>query len=207
VYAARVAKEYGEFLHTTPWYFFPFREKLQGLWSETSTAGPDPIRKWERKIVLTVEYGSKALFAGLTNLGARATYGGADVEKIYAVTTGVTDDMLNNDLEIVERIGDRQLIRITRFEYFSDTVPGLVERGVQFLEIAGNDEIVFTVIGPQGDASRYTFEHGFALFDLPILTQAGLTRVAIKVNVADIGPFLQELKSKPDIKFEHMYDY
>jgi hypothetical protein len=63
------------------------------------------------------------------------------------------------------------------------------------------------VIGPQGDASRYAFEHGFALFDLPILTQPGLTRVAIKVNVADIGPFLQELKSKPDIKFEHMYDY
>src|SRR5262245_56561069 len=207
VYAAQVAKEYGEFLHTTPWYFFPFGEKLQGLWSETSTSGPDPIRKWERKIALTVEYGSKAIYGGITNLGARAAYGGADVEKIYAVTTGVTDDMLSSDFEIVEPIGDRQLIRITRFEYFSDTVPGLVERGVQFVEIAGNDDIVFTVIGPQGDPSRYTFEHGLALFDLPILTQPDLTRVAVKVPVADIGPFLQELKSKPDIKFEHMYDY
>jgi hypothetical protein len=192
----------------TPWYFFPFREKLQGLWSETSQQGPDPIRKWERKLALTIEYGSKVLYAGLTNLGARATYGGADVEKIYAVTTAVTDDMLSGDLEVVEKIDDqKQLIRITRFEYFSDTVPGLTERGVQFIEIAGNDEILFTLIGPRGQTVDYTFEHGAALFDLPILTQPELTRVAVKVRVADIGLFLQELKSKPQITFEHMYDY
>ena len=206
IYAAQVAREYGEFLHTTPWYFFPFREKLQGLWNETSRSGPDPVRKWERKIVLSIEYGGKMLYGGLTNLGARATYGGADVEKIYGVTTGITDDMLNENLEVIERFGEqKQLIRITRFEYFSDTVPGLVERGVQFFEIAGNDEILFTLIGPR--TADYTFEHGTALFDLPILTQPELTRVAVNVHVADIGLFLQALKGRGDIRFEHMYDY
>jgi len=206
VYAAQVAKEYGAFLHMTPWYFFPFKEKLQGLWSETSLWGPDPIRKWERKFELTLEYGGKALYAGLTNLGAKAAYGGADVEKVYAVTTGMTDELLSKDLEITQKIDDqKQLIRITRFEYFSNTVPGLTEHSIQFIEIAGNHEMLFTLIGPQ-DAD-YTFEHGEYLFDLPILTQPGVTRAAIKVRVADIGTFLQELKSKPDIKFEHMYDY
>jgi hypothetical protein len=206
IYAAQVAKEYGEFLHMTPWYFFPFGEKLKGLWNETSLWGPDPLRKWERKFELTLEYGGKALYGSFTNFGAKATYGGADVEKIYAVTTGVTDDMLSKDLELIQKIDDqKQLIRITRFEYFSDTVPGLTERGVQFIEIAGNDEMLFTLLGSQ-DAD-YNFQHGEHLFDLPILTQPGLTRAAIKVRVADIGPFLQELKSKPDIKFEHMYDY
>ena len=206
VYAAEVAKEYGEFLHMTPWYFFPFREKLLGLWNETSLWGPDPLRKWERKIALSIEYGGKLLYAVFTNLGAQATYGGADVEKIYAVTTGVTDDMLNKDFEVVEKIGDdRRLIRITRFEYFSDTVPGLIERGAEFFEIAGNDEILFTLIGPQ-DAD-YTFEHGEYLFDLPILTEPGRTRVAVIVSVTDIGPFLEELKGRSDIQFEHMYDY
>jgi len=206
IYAAQVAKEYGEFMHVTPWYFFPFKEKLQGLWSETSMWGPNPLRKWERKLALTVEYGGKVLYAGFTNLGAKATYGGADVEKIYAVTTGVTDDMLSSDLEIVQKVDEqRQLIRITRFEYFSDTVPGLTERGVQLIEIAGNDEMLFTLIGPQD--AEYNFEHGEYLFDLPILTQPGLTRAAIKVRVADIPLFLQELKAHSDIKFEHMYDY
>ena len=205
VYAAQVAQEYGEFLHTTPWYFFPFKEKLQSLW-KISLWGHDPIRKWERKVALTMEYGGKVLYSGLTNLGAQATYGGADVEKIYAVTTGVTNNMLSDNLELTEKIdAQRQLIYITRFEYFSDTVPGLMERGVRFIEIAGNDEILFTLIGPQ-DAD-YSFKHGTYLFDLPILTQDGLTRVAVKVPVADMAAFLEELKGKPNVKFEHMYDY
>jgi hypothetical protein len=206
LYAARVAREYGEFMHMTPWYFFPFKERLQGLWRETSLWGPDPLRKWERKLALTLEYGGKILYGGFTNLGAQATYGGADVEKIHAVTTGVSEEMLSRDLELIQAIdAEKQLIRITRFEYFSDAVPGLTERGVQFVEIAGNDDILFTLIGPQ-DAG-YEFVHGTYLFDLHILTQPGLTRAALNVRVAEIGAFLEELKGRTDIQFEHMYDY
>jgi hypothetical protein len=205
-YAAQVAQEYGEFMHEIPWYFFPFKEKLQGLWRETSMWGPDPIRKWERKLALTIEYGGKLLYSSFTNLGAQATYGGADVEKIYAVTQGVADDVLSQDLEVVQEVeGGRQLIRITRFEYFSDTVPGLLERGVRFEEIAGNDEILFTLLGPQ-DAD-YGFQYGEYLFDLPILTQPGQTRAAIKVRVEEMMQFFEELEGRADVRFEHMYDY
>ena len=206
VYAAEVAGEYGEFMHEIPWYFFPFKEKLQGLWNETSLWGPNPVRKWERKLALTIEYGGKMLYSSFTNLGAQATYGGADVEKIYAVTRGVTDDMQSQDLEVIREIdGGRQLIRITRFEYFSDTVPGLLERGVHFEEIAGNDEILFTLLGSQ--EADYSFEHGVYLFGLPILTQPGQTRAAVKVRVADMAGFFEELSGREDIRFEHMYDY
>lgn len=206
IYAAQVAKEYGEFLHMTPWYLFPFREKLQGLWQETSLSGPNLIRKWERKLALTTEYGLKALYAGFTKWGAEATYGGADVEKIDAVTEGFKQEVPDPDLELIKEIdGNRQLVRITRFEYFSYIVPRLIENGVQFVEIAGNDDILFTLLGPQ-DAD-YNFEHGIYLFSLPILTQPGRTRAAINVRVADIGAFLQELKGRNDIQFEHMYDY
>jgi hypothetical protein len=76
---------------------------------------------------------------------------------------------------------------------------------VQFEEIAGNDEILFTLLGPQ-DAD-YTFEYGEYLFDLPILTQPGQTRVAIKVRVGDMAQFFEELNGREDIEFEHMYDY
>ena len=206
VYAAQVAQEYGQFMHEIPWYFFPFRETLQGLWNETSLWGPDPIRKWERKLALTIEYGGKLLYSSFTNLGAQATYGGTDVEKIYAVTEGISEDMPSKDLEVVEEIdGQRQLIRITRFEYFSDTVPGLLERGVRFEEIAGNREILFTLLGSQ--EADYNFQYGEYLFDLPILTQPGQTRAAVKVRVADMAQFFEELKPRQDLRFEHMYDY
>ena len=182
------------------------RKKLQGLWNDTSRWGPDPIRKWERKLALTIEYGGKFLYGSFTNLGAQATYGGADVEKIYAVTRGVTDDMQSQDLEIAKEIdAERDLLRVTRFEYFSNTVPGLLERGVQFEEIAGNHEILFTLLGPE-DAD-YNFEYGDYLFDLPILTQPGQTRAAIKVRVGDMGLFFEELKTRENLRFEHMYDY
>ena len=206
VYAAQVAQEYGQFMHEIPWYFFPFKEKLQSLWDETSRWGPDPIRKWERKLALTVEYGGKILYASFTNLGAQATYGGADVEKIYAVTEGITDDMLSQDLEIAQELDDgRELIRVTRFEYFSDTVHSLLERGVMFEEIAGNKEILFTLLGSE-DAD-YSFEHGEYLFGLPILTQPGQTRAAVKIRVEEMAQFFDELNGRDDIQFEHMYDY
>ena len=206
IYAAQVAQEYGQFMHTIPWYFFPFPEKLQGLWRETSLWGPDPIRKWERRLALTLEYGGKSLYSSFTNFGAQATYGGADVEKIYAVTEGVTKDMRSKDLEVVEEIDDqRQLIRITRFEYFSNTVPELLERGVKLVEVAGDHEILVTLLGTQ--EADYNFEHGQYLFDLPILTQPGTTRAALKVRLENLPAFFEELKGREDVKFEHMYDY
>ena len=206
IYAARVAQEYGEFMHEIPWYFYPFRETLEGLWSGTSLWGPDPIRKWERKLALTIEYGGKLLYSSLTNLGAQATYGGADVEKIYAVTEGITQNMTSSDLEVVETLDDqRQLIRVTRFEYFSDTVPGLLERGVRFDEIAGNREILFTLLGPRD--AEYDFAYGEYLFELPVLTQPEQTRLAVKVRVEEMAQFFEELEGREDIEFEHMYDY
>jgi hypothetical protein len=205
IYAARVAKEYGEFLHMTPWYFFPFRERLQGLWAETDSWGPNPIRKWERKLSLSAEYGLKILYAGLTRLGAEAAYGGADVEKIYAVTEGLTGEMLSSDLEWMKDIDEnRKLIRITRFERFTRLVPGLTENGLRFIEIAGNDEILATVFAPR--AEEYSLTYGEPLFDLPVLTDPQRTRLAVRVRLEDLRLFLDELEHSP-YQLEHLYDY
>jgi hypothetical protein len=205
IYAAQVAQEYGDFLHMTPWYFFPFGEKLGGLWAETSLWGPGAIRKWERKLSLTAEYGLKVLYAGFTKLGAEATYGGPDVEKIYAVTEGLTDEMLSSDLELIKEIGDnRQLIRMTRFEAFTQLVPGLADNGLRFIEIAGNDEILATVFASRGE--EFSFAHGEYLFNLPILIDPELTRVAVRVRLEDLHLFLDELENSPN-RLEHLYDY
>jgi hypothetical protein len=204
-FAADVAVEFGAFLHNTPWYLFPFDETIKELWTETSWWGPGVLRKWERKIALTVEYGVKALYGGLTSAGSQATYGGPDESKIYAVTQNATAEMTNDDFEIVNEIDDKQLVYITRFEVFSTMIPVLMKDGLSFVEIAGNDEVVVTTLGNQD--ANYDFEYGEYLFDLPILTQAGETRAIIKVNVNELHLFLEELENKTDIHFEHIYDY
>ncbi len=206
IYAAEVAQEYAAFLHNTQWYLFPFGEKFQGLWSETSLWGPDPIRKWERKLSLSVEYGLKSLYGGLTSAGSDVAYGGPDESKIYAITTGVTSEMLSGDLEIIEEVDEkRQLVHLTRFEVFSTLVPDLTQDGLTFVEIAGNDELLVTLLAPQN--SEYDFKYGAYLFDLPILTQPKLTRAAIKVRVDELHLFLNELSKQKEFKFEHIYDY
>lgn len=206
-YAAQVARDYGALMHTTPWYFFPFSEKLSGLWRETSLWGPDPLRKWERKLSLTAEYAVKSLYSSLTQWGADAAYGGVDVEKIYAITSGITPQMRSKDLELVEMLtGERQLVRITRFDFFSNNAPLWLAGGARFYEIAGNDEILFTLLGPA--QAGYQFEHGETLFKLPILTSdQKMARVAVKVRVSEMGAFFEELKQMPQVRFEHFYDY
>jgi hypothetical protein len=204
-FAADVAVEFGAFLHNTPWYLFPFDEKIKELWTETSLWGPGVLRKWERKIALTLEYGVKALYGGLTSAGSQATYGGPDESKIYAVTQNATSAMTNDDFEIVNEINNKQLVYVTRFEVFSTMIPVLMKDGLSFVEIAGNDEIAVTTLGNQD--ANYDFEYGEYLFDLPILTQEGETRAIIKVKVSELHLFLEELENKTDIRFEHMYDY
>src|SRR3954447_16595456 len=45
IFAYKVATEYGKFLHTIPWFDFPFGHRLRELWATTSGWGPNPIRK------------------------------------------------------------------------------------------------------------------------------------------------------------------
>ena len=75
VFAARTAEEYGRFMHTTPWYEFPFGEKLTGLWRQTHAWGKHPLRKWERRLALSTEYTTKAAYAWLIRATTKATYG------------------------------------------------------------------------------------------------------------------------------------
>ena len=62
-YAARVAREYANFVYVRPFYEFHFAHALKGLWKETSFWGPHPIRKLERKAILSVDYGLQSIYA------------------------------------------------------------------------------------------------------------------------------------------------
>ena len=46
-----------------PWYDFPFGDRLITLWNGSPMLGPNVIRKWDRRILLTAEYGLKAFAA------------------------------------------------------------------------------------------------------------------------------------------------
>ena len=74
-YAARVARNYGDFVEDRPFYEFSFGHALRGLWSETKLWGPHAVRKWERKLWLSLDYGVEALYCGMIELSSHAAYG------------------------------------------------------------------------------------------------------------------------------------
>jgi hypothetical protein len=205
VYAGQVAKEYGDFIHTIPWYEFPYPAKLAGLWTETGLFGPNLIRKWERKIALSVEYGVKSLYAWLIGQGTAATYAPEDLE-IQVWVTGISADVLRqHKIRIIKPIADQTaIVAVPRYEAFTKTVPKLTGEGMQFIEIAGNDEILITLIAPN-DWS-YNLPDGEFLFAMPILTQPTFNRLAIKIPVTSLHLVLRELANQ-GIQLEHIYDY
>jgi hypothetical protein len=206
VYARRVAAEYGTFLHTIPWYEFPFGQKLRELWSSTSWWGPSPVRKWERKLALSAEYGTKALYGWLIGLGTRSVYSAEDL-KIQAWATGVTEAMVERepDLRLVKPIGaNAAIVSMTRYEAFTKLAPRLMRQGLHFAEIAGNDDIQITLLAPRDWA--YDLPDGTALFAMPILTDPERQRLAVQVPVAKLDVVVKALDGSP-ATLEHIYDY
>ena len=59
-FAHQVAQDYARFLYRLPWYQYPFFDRLKEFWAQTPASGAAPVRKWERRGALSLEYGVKA---------------------------------------------------------------------------------------------------------------------------------------------------
>lgn len=204
VYAAKIAQEYGAFIPTVPWFEFPFGQKFIGLWKETDFFGPSMTRKLERKVFLSLEYGVKAGYAYLIGLGSHAVYGIADTE-IYISATNVPESVFDDvRFKKIKDLGDgTYIMTIPHYQGFTDTVPLLVEQGVQFIDIAGNNEIFMTAVAPSD--WNYTLSKGKLLFTMKMLNSDS-KRIAVQVPVKDLSVMLSTLL-KEGVVLEHLYDF
>jgi len=203
-FGARVAQDYVDFIRVDPWYEYSFARQLKRLWRETDLLGPNMVRKWERKLILSLEYAAKAQYATLIKLGTKAAYGDADSEML-ALVRGLPPEPLKNEpaMKIVREFDDGStLLSLPRYEEFRDAVLRLVKKGARFSEIAGNREILVTAIVPA------TWQSDLAplLFERPILTDFGRKRVALNVPVERLHEALNRLTG-PGLVVEHIYDY
>jgi len=204
-YAAKVAKDYGDFVPTQPWFDFPFGHKLAELWGQNRFFGPHFPRKLERKFFLSLEYGVKSLYAGVLRLASHAVYGVADTE-VYATVRNIPDEAFKNpDLKKIKPLADGScIITVPHYQGFTDTVPQLARLGVEFEEIAGNDEILITIVVPSGWI--YNLSAGQPLFSMELLSGEANKRVAIQTPVKSLGAMLRDIEAK-QLKVEHLYDY
>jgi hypothetical protein len=204
-WAARTAQEYGAFLHTVPWYQFPFATRLGTLWRETPLWGPHVLRKWERRAVLSAEYLFKAGYGGLMGLATSTAYAPEDLQ-VHAVVANATEVIFSREgIARVRTLGpDTSEITMPRYEAFTRAALDLDAAGVRFLDVAGNDELMVTVVGP--DSMTLPAAPVRLVSTLPILTEPGRTRFALRTPIAVLHDTLAALRSG-GATIEHLYDY
>ena len=205
-FGAKTAAEYGAFMHTVPWYEFPFGARLRSLWRDVPLWGPKPIRKLERRSALTIEYAVKGVYGWLIGLASRSAYGAEDL-KIHARVDGATEAIFRDAR--VERVralsAGAYIIRLPRYEAFTKTALALIDSGVRFTDIAGNDDMLVTVITPAAFDERGIRGAG-VVASRPILTDPQRKRLALLVPVGRLHEAVRALRAA-GATIEHLYDY
>jgi len=203
-FALAVAEDYAAFLRQTPWYEYPFGSKLAQFWIETPMAYGSAVRKLERRIAISLEYGGKAGYAKLIGLGAAASPAPLTIR---SVVKGLDQSDLAADrrITLVARLDDgSSVIETPRYRAFTEILQGLARRGRDLVEIAGNDNVLVTVLTRDEVAARRV--DGPELFAVPVQARPGWHRLGLDVKVSKLLPLMRQIEGTT-IELEHVYDY
>jgi FAD/FMN-containing dehydrogenase len=204
LFIQKVSQEYGAFTHDHPWYEFPFFKRLKDFWKQTPLWGHDLLRKWERKIFFTHEFVAKTIYGWLINKGTQGAYGPEDSE-IYVWAKVSPANLSDPRIHIVQIFGDQSvLFKIPRYEPFREILTSLSKQGAEFLEIAGNQNILLTVLVRRDSVP--TFGPAQTLFESKVVTYPEVKRVALKVPASSLSQVLNSLGTLP-VAAEHLFDY
>ncbi len=207
--AAKVAADYGTFIHVRPWYEYRFASRLRELWTATPWWGPHPIRKWERRAFLTAEYGIKSAYAEAITLATHAAYAPQD-DRMQLVATGWSDSIAGRHakLAMIARLDSvHTLLASPRYDEFRDALLELASAndGVRITEIAGNRLILLTGVAPA--AWNYSGVTASVDYTVPLPSDASRKRVVMRVPVGELLAVLRELDPKTGLAVDHIYDY
>jgi len=200
-FAARFAQSYVDFIRVEPWYQFNFWSTLTDLWSSVPLHGPDLIRRWERRFLLTSELLVKAGYGQLIRVCSESVYDVAKPVTAVRVNRVPVPDQSYPDFKLLDSSG---LATIPRYEAFSRYSLWLASQGIDFIAVAGNDgEIVISLIVPDA----WTTILSRQLFEQPVLTRPGTKRSVLAIPVRQLGDFLRHVLTRPEIVVEHIYDF
>lgn len=206
LYSTRVAREYADFVHVRPFYEFSFWTRLKGFWGNTKVWGRHPIRKIERRFFLSLDYSIEAFYCWLIEYATHASYG-YEPSDTYAWIEHAPATLFagNSRIRKVKQIGDgTYIVVIPRYQEFTAVSEWLAERNVQYVEIAGNDEILVSALAPI--EWHFDLPVGAVAFQTPLAASPGHKRVVVSVGVGELGPLITQLKVR-GVALEHVYDY
>ncbi len=190
--SARQAGDYATFLQQVPWYKWDFTADAAAL----DAAATGAFRDRERRFALGVEYRVKAAYAGV--IAAAVASVGEDPLRLRAVVTGLPEAALAAlpEVTVIVIRPEGTVIEAPRYRAFTRIADSIARAGGSFVEIAGNDDILFTMISTEPAPPG-------ALYSVRRQGNSG-NRSLNLVPVADLAAALRAL---PDGALEHVHDY
>jgi hypothetical protein len=200
-----VLQDYAAFLYTVPWYKYPFGEKLDGLMA-ISAPTPSSLRSRERDFALGAEYFVKIGYAALIQKALDASNDTEPRDIMLAVAT-LPPEVLAKEPRIKPiraLTAQWQLVQTPRYKAFTDILQRLLDQGYGVAEIAGNHDILITVIAP--DAAKLDIKGTTELFSQELDAKPGFRRAGLKARIDRLVDINRELKAR-GANVEHFYDY
>ncbi|WP_170771153.1 hypothetical protein [Ruegeria lacuscaerulensis] len=190
--SAQQASDYAEFLQQVPWYKWRFDDDAQSLIDQSSGS----IRDTERAIALGLEYTTKGGYAGVIEQAVEQV--GQDELTLRMIVTSEGELPAYPDMQVIAQRPEGIEIETPRYRALTNLLVQMAGDGVNVVEIAGNDDILFTAISDQptrADAIYSAPRQGF-----------GDHRHLIVVKVSDLAERLRQLPGS-GLALEHIHDY
>jgi hypothetical protein len=204
-FAAQLVTEYATFMQTEPWYSFPFADRLMTLWTSTPLMGEHMARKWERRLSLTAELAVKAVYASVVGLSTGVAYAAAGPQVhvwIERTPSSVLTDTQFTHVSSAPNQG--AILALPGGEPFTRLMLDLHSRGVKFVSIAGNDDILITVITRPNQP--VPAKPARVISTVPVLTNPENSRLALSVPVAALSDVMTAVLSNGG-SVVRIYDY
>ena len=198
--ARDMAIDYAAFLRQTPWYKYDF-----AVWRSKLDAAPvtDTLRGWERRLALGGEWSAKIAYAQAIAAGVAAT------GEAKLIIRSLVSDLPSTDLaglagvKLVEETPAGAIIETDRYDAFTKIIAAVAAKGGRFVEIAGNDDIMASVLlapgevyaGPGSEIARVNRD-GFEG-----------DRVLATLKTADLGTLFSAYPAAAGRGVEHVFDY
>ena len=198
-YNAQVWQRYGQFMHETPWYRFDFNQAGGGLWRTSGSR----YRDWERRLAIGTEYTVKWGYSKLIGFGAETAMDGAAptltfVAKGDPKAIAAVDPRLKPGAVLP---GGLVVVEAPRYAQFTELLGKMAKAGVELVEIAGNDDILVTMLMPdEAPIPAGTTQ----LFQVALDDRPGWRRVGVSVKTPAL---LALLRAPGGAEIEHVYDY
>jgi hypothetical protein len=141
-------------------------------------------------------------------VASHLTYG-VESGDTYAWLDNATDSVIREypRVKIVEETARQSyVVIIPRYQEFTDLAVKLANRDVHFVQIAGNEEIMLTVVAPKDWTYDLPANEATLLFTENFLTEPQLRRFALECPVRSLHSVLTRLAAR-GVKIEHIYDY